>query len=345
MTHSSSGEVPTPPRPRTVRALTQDVYGGTDVLQLTELPAPTPGPGEVLLDVHAAGIDRGTLHLMTGLPLMARLEAGLRRPRRRVLGLDVAGRVAAVGPGVTRLHVGQEVFGTARGSLAQQAVAKESTLAPAPPELTPAEAAVLGVSGLTALQALDAARVGDGDHVLVLGASGGVGSLTVKLAVARGARVTAVCSAAKAADVRSWGAERVLDHAADPLADVSASDAVVDIAGGTGLRTLRGLLTPTGTIVFVGTETGGRWTGGFLRPMRHALRMLPARQRYVMILSRETHVDLERLAEVVTTQGLRPHVHATPPLAQAPGALDDLAAGRVTGKVAVLVAEQAGRPR
>lgn len=316
MTHSSSAEVPTPPRPRTVRALTQDVYGGTDVLQLTELPAPPPGPGEVLLDVHAAGIDRGTLHLMTGLPLMARLEAGLRRPRRRVLGLDVAGRVAAVGPGVTRLHVGQEVFGTARGSLAQQAVAKESTLAPAPPELTPAEAAVLGVSGLTALQALDAARVGDGDHVLVLGASGGVGSLTVKLAVARGARVTAVCSAAKAADVRSWGAERVLDHAADPLADVSACDAVVDIAGGTGLR-----------------------------PMRHALRMLPARQRYVMILSRETHVDLERLAEVVTTQGLRPHVHATPPLAQAPGALDDLAAGRVTGKVAVLVAEQAGRPR
>ncbi|GGD11680.1 NADPH:quinone reductase [Nocardioides daphniae] len=320
-----------------VRALVQREYGGTDVLRVETIAAPSPGPGEVLLDVQAAAIDRGTLHLLTGLPRMARLAVGLRQPKRLVPGLDVAGRVVAVGEGVTRLQVGQQVFGIARGSLTEQAVALETKLALAPAGLAPTECAVLGVSGLTALQALDAARVDAGDHVLVIGASGGVGSFAVKLAVARGARVTAVCSAVKAEAVRSWGADRVVDHAVgDPLAGLSC-DAVIDVAGGTSLRRLRRVLTPTGTIVFVGVETGGGWTGGFVRPMFLALRMLAARQRYVMLMARETHVDLERIAEAVAVDGLRPHVHGTVPLEETPRALDELADGRVTGKVAVRV--------
>lgn len=317
--------------------VTQHEYGGTEVLALERLPRPVPGKGEVLVRVHAAGVDRGTLHMLTGLPRLARLALGLRRPRRRTPGLDVAGTVVETGPGVSGLAVGQEVFGIARGSLAEIAVATERKLVPTPPGITPVEAAVLGVSGLTALQALDAARVGHGDRVLVLGASGGVGSLAVKLAVGRGAVVTGVCSAAKADAVRAWGASEVLDHAVDDVTSGSARfDAIIDIAGGTRLRPLRRILAPTGTIVFVGVETGGAWTGGFGRPMRTAVRMLLARQRYVMLTSRETHEDLQRIAEAVT-DGLRPHVHATYPLAQTAQALDDLAAGRVTGKLAVAV--------
>lgn len=319
-------------------AVTQHEYGGTDVLALERLPRPVPGKGEVLLRVHAAGLDRGTLHILTGLPRLARLALGLRRPRRRVPGLDVAGTVIETGPGVTRLTVGQEVFGIALGSLAEVAVATERKLVPAPQELTPVEAAVLGISGLTAIQALDAARVGHGDRVLVLGASGGVGSFAVKLAVGRGAVVTGVCSAAKADAVRAWGASEVLDHAVDDVTSGSARfDAIIDIAGGNPLRRLRRILTPTGTIVFVGVETDGPWTGGFGKPMRTAVRMLLARQRYVMLASRETRTDLERLAEAVAKDGLRPHVHATYPLARTAEALDDLAAGSVIGKLAVTV--------
>ena len=176
----------------TMLAITQPAYGGTEVLDLQRLPHPEPGAGEVLLRVRAAGIDRGTWHVLTGLPRIARLALGLRRPRAGVPGLDVAGTVLAVGPGVTRLAAGQEVFGIAAGSLAELAVARERKLALAPSGLTPVEAAVLGISGLTALDALDAGRVADGHRVLILGASGGVGSLAVKLAAARGARVTAV---------------------------------------------------------------------------------------------------------------------------------------------------------
>lgn len=338
MTDARSTARGTTPEHTTVLAVTQREYGGTEVLALERLPRPVPDKGEVLLQVHAAGLDRGTLHILTGLPRLARLALGLRRPRQPVPGLDVAGTVIETGPGVTRLTVGQEVFGIARGSLGQLAVATERKLVSMPPALTPVEAATLGVSGLTAIQALDAARVGHGDRVLVLGASGGVGSFAVKLAVGRGAVVTGVCSAAKADAVRAWGASEVLDHAVDDVTAGSARfDAIIDIAGGTPLRRLRRILGATGTIVFVGVETGGAWTGGFGKPMRTAIRMLPARQRYVMLASRENHEDLERVAEAVREQGLRPHVHATYPLARTAEALDDLAAGRVIGKLAVVV--------
>lgn len=325
----------------TMLAVTQPAYGGTEVLGIEQIARPVPGEGDVLLRVRAAGIDRGTLHILTGLPRLARLALGVSRPRRQVPGLDVAGTVVATGAGVTRFEVGQEVFGIAMGSLAEWAVAKERKLAPAPGVLAPAEAAVLGVSGMTAIQALDAGQVEAGSRVLIIGASGGVGSLAVKLAVARGAVVAGVCSAAKADAVREWGANRVIEHdSGGRLEGEAPYDAVVDIAGGTPLRRLRDLLTPTGAIVFIGVETGGEWTGGFGRPMRNALRMLPARQRYVMLTARETHVDLERLAEAVERHGLRPHVHATYLLDRTDEALDALGAGEVTGKVAVAIGDE-----
>jgi NADPH:quinone reductase-like Zn-dependent oxidoreductase len=322
----------------TVRAVVQHGYGGPEVLHLEEVPAPRPGRGEVLLHVEAAAIDRGTWHLMTGTPKLVRVAVGWRTPRRTlVAGRDVAGTVAAVGPGVSRLAVGDRVFGAAQGSLAERAVAREDKLAHQPPGISPTGAAVLAISGLTALQALDAARVGTGDRVLVIGASGGVGAFAVQLAAARGAEVTAVCSAAKADAVRRWGATHVLDHAVtDPTAEDEQYDAVVAIAGGATLQQLRRVLAPRGSLVFVGDETGGEWTGGYGRPMRWTVRMLLSRQRFVMLTARERAVpDLERLARAVAEGQLVPPVHAVHPLARVREAMAELAAGWVVGKIAI----------
>ena len=331
---------PTDTLPTTMRAVVQRGYGGPEVLVDEQVDVPSPGRGEVLLEVHAAGIDRGTWHLMTGTPQLVRLFLGWRGPRGDyVVGRDAAGRVVRVGEGVTRFGPGDLVFGSAQGSLAEYAVAAEAKLGRQPAGAEPTAAAVLAISGLTALHALDAARVGAGDRVLVTGASGGVGSYVVQLAVARGAVVTGVCSAAKADAVRGWGAARVLDYATtDPTEGDEQYDVVVDIAGGTDLRRLRRVLAPRGTIVFVGAETGGDWTGGLGRPMRWALRMLLARQRFVMLTAREkAPADLARLAHAVTDGVLRPPVHAVHPLEESRVAMTELDGGRVVGKVAIAV--------
>ncbi len=324
-----------------MRAVVQDGYGGTDVLRQETVPVPTPGTGEVLLRVQAAAIDRGTWHVMAGLPRVARLGLGVRGPKAQVPGLDVAGVVEEVGPGVTDLRPGDAVFGIAKGSFAPRAVARVAKLAPAPASLSPAEAAALGVSGLTAIQALDAARVTSGSSVLVIGASGGVGSLAVAIAARRGAQVSAVCSGSKAQAVQAWGASRVLDRRRDELAgDRSRYDAVLDIAGGTSLARLRELTTPHGTIVFIGREGGGDWTGGFGAPVRRALRMLASRQRYVMLVARERSADLVRLAALADGEGLRPHLHATFPFTEVRAAMDTLTSGSVVGKIALVPAPE-----
>jgi len=360
-------------------AVVQDSYGLEGSLRVTEVERPVPGPGQVLVRVRAAGVSRGTLHLVTGLPRMMRLATGVRRPRRGgfwsregVPGLDVCGTVVEVGRGAEQFATGQEVFGIARGSFAQYAVASTDMLALAPPTLSAPQAAVLAESGQTALQALDAARVAARTRVLVVGASGGVGSMAVQLAVARGAEVTAVCSGAKAATVAGWGASRVVDYRdqnaddglrGDGLGAVGCEtpevehsvvelggagpdqlyDAVLDLGGGTPLSRLRRVLTPTGTIVFVGNETDQVWTGGFGRPVRSLARMAFARQRFVLLSERDDCHDLERLAQAARDGQLVPHVHATFPLAKAAEALAELACGAVCGKVA-LVADESPKP-
>jgi NADPH:quinone reductase-like Zn-dependent oxidoreductase len=326
--------------PATMRAVVQRGYGGPDVLAFDEVPTPVAARGEVLLRVDAAGIDRGTWHLMTGTPKLLRLFFGLRRPRGvYVPGRDVAGTVVAAGEGVTRFRLGDAVFGATTGSLAEYATAGEVRLGRRPEGTAPAAAAVLAISGLTALQALDAARVRAGDRVLVTGASGGVGAYAVQLAAARGAVVTGVCSAAKADAVRGWGAERVLDYTTtDATAGADRYDAIVDIAGGAPLRRMRRVLAPRGTIVFVGAEGGGEWTGGYGRPMRRVLRMLLARQRYVMLAAREKAPgDLDLLARMVAEGTVVPPLHAVHALDDVRGALQALADGTVVGKVAVAV--------
>ena len=251
--------------PTTMRAITQSRYGTVpeDVMRLGQVARPGIGDNDVLIRVQAAGVDRGTWHVMAGQPYLMRLLGfGFRGPRNRVPGLDVAGTVVAVGPAVTRFAAGDEVFGVARGSFAEYAAAPEGTLARKPAALSFEQAAAVAVSGLTALQGLrDAGRIKPGQKVLVIGASGGVGSYAVQLASSFGAEVTGVCSTAKADLVRSIGADHVIDYTRADFADGQRHyDLILDIGGNSRLSRLRRALTPRGTLVIVGGE-GGKWTG------------------------------------------------------------------------------------
>src|SRR6201989_2653488 len=227
------------PQPR-MRAIVQAGYGSADVLHLAEIGRPAVGDGEVLIRVAAAGLDRGTWHQIAGQPYLIRVVSGLRAPRNPVPGLDVAGTVAAVGADVTRFAVGEEVFGIGQGSFAEYACARPDKLARKPAGLTFAQAAAVAVSGLTALQGLrDAGRLRPGQHVLIIGASGGVGTFAVQIAKALGARVTGVCSTAKAGLVSSIGADHVLDYTRDDLAvGPQRYDLILDIGGNAPLSLL-----------------------------------------------------------------------------------------------------------
>ena len=322
-----------------MRAIVQDHYGNSDQLRLAEVPDPQAGPGEVLVRVGAAGVDRGTWHAMAGRPLAARLALGLRAPRDRTPGRDVAGTVEALGHGVTGYTVGDAVYGTARGSFAELAVVPLTRLARRPANLSVEEAAAVPVSALTALQAVRAGGVKAGDRVLVIGASGGVGSYAVQLAVDLGARVTGVCGPAKADLVRSLGAERVVDHTNTPLPSLDERfDVVLDIAGHRPVRLLRRLLSERGCLVIVGSENEGRWLGGLQRSMGAALLSPFVRQRLVMLMASEDGTDLATLTEVVERGGVRPALERTFPLEEAAAAVDHVAGGHARGKVVVTVA-------
>jgi NADPH:quinone reductase-like Zn-dependent oxidoreductase len=323
----------------TMRAVVQDAYGDSEVLRPAEVPLPRTLRGdEVLVRVHAAGLDRGTWHLMTGTPYAVRLATGLRRPRQPIPGLDLSGTVVAVGAAVTRFSQGDEVYGIGAGTFAEYAVAREAKLTRKPDGLTHEHAATVAVSGLTALQAVvDIAGVQPGQRVLVTGASGGVGSYAVQIAAAAGAEVTGVCSAAKAELVRSLGAAHVLDYAVDDFADgAERFDVIIDIAGSASLSRLRRALTPTGTAVLVGGEDSGQVTG-MSRQLRGLVVSLFTRQRLTLRVPKERAADLERLTALIQAGQVTPSVGGTYPLADAAAAMRDLVAGRARGKIAIVV--------
>jgi NADPH:quinone reductase-like Zn-dependent oxidoreductase len=324
----------------TMRAVVQDAYGSTDVLRVARADVPVIADDEVLIRVHAAGIDRGTWHLMTGRPYLMRVMGfGVRRPRNRVPGLDVAGTVEAIGGGVTRFAVGDEVFGISRGAFAELAAAKESKLALKPAGISYELAAAVPVSSSTAHQALHlAGRLQPGQKLLVNGASGGVGSYAVQLGKAHGAEVTGVASTAKLDFVRSLGADHVLDHT-QPGDLPERYDLILDIGGNTPLRRLRRALTPTGTIVFVGGESGGNVTGGIGRAMRAALRSAFVRQRFVMLASKERYDEFAQVAELIVAGAVTPAVERTYPLERVAEAVQHLVDGKVRGKLVIRVAD------
>ena len=336
----ADGDVRRPATPGgTMRAMVQDAYGTADVLRLAQVDTPTPTAKQVLVRVHAAGLDRGAWHVMTGKPYLVRLVFGIRKPKNPGVGQEVAGTVVAVGAAVTRFVVGDEVFGIARGAFAEYAVATEDKLAMKPVEVTFDQAAVVAISALTALQALrDVGHVQPGQQVLIVGASGGVGSYAVQLAKAFGAEVTGVCSAAKLDLVRSLGADHVIDYAHDDFADgTHRYDLILDIAGNSSISRLRRALTSTGTAVMVGGEEGGSLTGGIDRQLRARIVSMFVRHRLTSLLCKERSSDLETLAELIVAGKLKPSVGKTYALDQVQQAMRDLERGAVHGKVAIAV--------
>ena len=323
-----------------MRAIVQDSYGTSDVFHEARIPRPMIADDEVLLQVAAAGLDRGTWHLMTGRPYLMRVIGfGLRRPKNRVPGLDVAGTVVAVGSAVTRFALGDKVFGIARGSFAEYAAAREDKLATAPAACTLEEAAVVGISALTAYQALTySGRVEAGQDVLIIGASGGVGSYAVQIAKAFGATVTAVCSTQKLDLVKSLGADRAIDYTREDFADgTHRYELIIDIAGNSPLSRLRRALTPHGTLVIVGGESKGNLTGGFERQLRALLLSPFVGQRLTSTASKERASDLVLLAELVESGAVLPSIDRRHPLAEVAEAMRRMEAGDIRGKVVIAV--------
>ena len=327
----------------TMQATVQDRYGeARDVLRVERTIRPEIGADEVLLRVHAAGVDRGVWHIMAGRPYLLRLFGyGLRAPTDRVRGREVAGQIEAVGANVTTLQPGDDVFGVAEGSFAEYARARADKLAPKPAGLTHQQAAATTISALTALQAVRRADVQPGQHVLVIGASGGVGTFAVQIAKAYGAQVTGVCSTNKTDLVRSLGAEHVIDYTRDTITDGHRRyDVILDIGGHRSLSHLRRVLTPRGTLVIVGSETGGRWLGGFDRSLRAPLLSLFVSQTLCALTNSENADDLHVLTELVESGAVAPAIDRTYPLSETPAAVQHMTDGHAHGKVVITVREQ-----
>ncbi|HEX9363356.1 MAG TPA: NAD(P)-dependent alcohol dehydrogenase [Candidatus Dormibacteraeota bacterium] len=323
-----------------MKAIVQDAYGSADVLELREIDKPESNDGEVLLRIHAAGVDPGVWHLMTGRPYLVRaMGFGLRAPKVRVRGRDVAGVVESIGGNVTRFKAGDEVFGTAEGSFAEYVCAREDRLAPKPANLSFEQVAAVPISGLTALQGLrDAGKIEPGQKVLVIGAAGGVGSFAVQIAQAYGAEVTGVCSTNKMDLVRSIGASHVIDYTREDFADGPRRyDVILDTAGNRSLTHLRRALTPKGTLVIVGGEGGGgRWLGGFDRQIfRAPLLSIFVGQTMRPLVSTESLNDLLALKELIEAGKVTPVIDRTYPLSQAPEAIRYVAEGHARGKVVI----------
>jgi NADPH:quinone reductase-like Zn-dependent oxidoreductase len=328
-------------REATMRAVVQDRYGGLDVLEFRDIDRPVPTDDEVLVRVHAAGLDRGVWHVMTGLPYLIRLVVpalGLRRPKVPVRGMDLAGRVEAVGGNVTRLQPGDEVFGwTDNGAYAEYASTPQDHLALKPTAVTFEQAAAVPISGFAALQGLrDEGEVQPGQKVLIIGAAGGVGSFAVQLAKAFGAEVTGVGGATQAELIRSLGADHVVDYTREDVTDGSRHwDLILDTAGHRSLSRLRRALTPRGTLVIVGSEGRGRWMGGFDRNLRAVVLSRFVRQRLRMLSSKPRPEDLQVLRGLIEAGKVTSAVDRTYPLREVPEAIRYLVEGHGRGKIVI----------
>lgn len=339
-------EQPTGTGARTdMRAVVQHRYGSADVLEVGEIERPAIAADQVLIEVVAAGLDRGVWHLMTGLPYLVRLAGyGLRRPKQPVPGADVAGRVVEVGADVTRFVPGDEVMGIASGAFAEFAAADEDQLVLKPATVGFEVAAAASISGITALQAVtEVASVQPGDRVLVVGASGGVGSFAVQIATALGAEVTGVASTAKLELVRSLGAVEVLDHTRHAITELDGRfDVIIDTGGRNRLGHLRRVLAPAGTLVIVGGEDGGRVTGGIGRQLRAAIWSPFLRQRLAFFISEESRRFIEPLAGYLADGAVVSAIGQRFALDEVPEAIRQMEAGELSGKAVITVRSPAG---
>ena len=324
----------------TMKAIVQDKYGSPEVLELRDIHKPEITDDEVLVRVHAAGVGRDVWHVMTGLPYPIRLAGyGLRAPKNPIIGSDVAGVVEAVGKNVSRFQPNDGVFGIGEGSYAEYVCAREDKLAPKPANLTFEQAAVVAICGLTALQGLrDHGRVEPGQKVLLIGASGGVGTYAVQIAKAFGAHVTGVCSTKKVEMVRSIGADHVIDYTQEDFAEGEQRyDLILDIGGNSSLARLRRVLTLRGTLMIVGGETDGRWLGGTDRQLRALMLSRFVGQKLGTFVSSDNHEDMIVLKDLIESGKLTPVIDRTYPLSETPEAIRYLEQGHARGKVLITV--------
>lgn len=321
-----------------MKAIVQREYGPPmQVLTLEDVPEPAVGDGEVLVDVHAAGVNALDWHLVTGVPYLVRIAGnGLRRPKRSGVGRDVAGTVAAVGASVSRFQPGDEVFGVGLGTFAEQVATKEDNLVHKPAAVSFVEAAAVPIAAVTAIQGLrDRGNVQSGQRVLITGASGGVGTFAVQLAKAHGAEITAVCSTRNQDLARSIGADHVIDYSRDPVVQGGEGyDLIVDIAGRPPLRATRRALDADGTLVTLGGE-GDRMLGPLPRMARAFLLFRVGRRSVRFLDAKVTRSVLEELAGLLQAGQLTAVIDRTYPLASAPEAVRYLEEGHTQGKVVI----------
>jgi NADPH:quinone reductase-like Zn-dependent oxidoreductase len=325
-----------------MKAIVQDKYGEADVLHLEDIDAPTAGSGEVLLKVEAASLFAGDWHYMAGMPLAFRPASGLTKPKIRVRGRDVAGRIEAVGSDVATFKVGDAVYGMCNGAFAEYVAAGVNKLAPKPTNLSFEEAATVPITGTTALQAVrDHGQVQAGQSVLVIGAAGGVGSFAVQIAAASGGIVTGVCNTSQIDAVRSMGAEHVIDYTREDFAKLGVRyDVILDTAGNRKLSTLRQALAPNGRLVVVGGEGGkGKLLGGFARGTIQApILSMFSGQTMKGFVATENAADLVVLKELIEAGKVRPLIDRTFSLVDVPEAMRYLREGRGRqGKIVITV--------
>jgi NADPH:quinone reductase-like Zn-dependent oxidoreductase len=325
-----------------MKAIVQDRYGEADVLHLEDIDAPRPGRGEVLLSVEAASLFAGDWHYMAGMPLAFRPASGLTKPKIRIRGRDVAGRVEAVGPDVTDFGVGEDVFGICDGAFAEYATARVAKLAPKPANLSFEEAATVPITGTTALQAVrDHGKVQAGQSVVVIGAAGGVGSFAVQIAKAYGATVTGVCNTTQIDAVRSLGTDAIIDYTREDFVETGVRyDVILDTGGNRKLSVLRRALVPRGTLVIVGGEGGkGKILGGFDRgTLRAPMLSLFSSQTMKGFVAKENAADLVVLKDLIEAGKVTPLIDRSFSLGDVPEAMRYLLEGRSRrGKIVITV--------
>ena len=332
---------PVPAQQTTMQAIVQDKYGSSSVLELRSIDKPEIGVDDVLVRVRAAGLHIGDLHVMTGQPYLMRIVGfGLRAPKARVRGMDVAGTVEAIGSNVTQFRAGDDVYGTCDGAFAEYASARADTLAPKPSNLTFEQAAAVPHGAVTALQGLrDTGEIKPDQKVLIIGASGDVGMFAVQIAKWFGAEVTGVCSTTNMDMVRAIGADHVIDYNKEDFTRSGKQyDLILDTGGNRSLSQVRRALTSTGTLVIVGGEGGDRWIGGGMwRSVRALVLSRFVSQRLRPVLATPNTNDLVVLKQLIEGARMMPIINRTYSLSETPDAIRQLEEGHARGKVVITV--------
>jgi NADPH:quinone reductase-like Zn-dependent oxidoreductase len=322
-----------------MKAIVREKYGSPDVLELRDVVKPAPLDNKVLVEVHAASVNALDWHLLRGQPFLARMGGGMRRPKRKTLGVDVAGRVESVGKNVTKFKPGDEVFGGASGSFAEYACAREDLLAHKPTNMTFEEAAAVPVAAITALQGLrDKGQIQPGKKVLINGASGGVGTFAVQIAKSFGAEVTAVCSAKNLEIARSMGADHVIDYSKEDLTkNGQRYDLIVAVNGHHPIRDYGRALSPKGIFVFIGGPVAQFFQALIFGPMISRT----GSKKMITFVAELNNPDMLLLKELLETGKLVPVIDRRYPLAETAEAIRYLEEGHARGKVVITVERDA----